>query len=381
MKKTLSVLVVLSLLFSFALLVGCSKKEEPAGTQPGTQAPTEKQPAEETEAPANESGEVTKEMLESSKPNEYVPEKLDAGMEVIVAFNPTDFNGIGGPQNERLKAELEPIGITYMCTCWESDTAKQIQQIENWVTMGAAAIIVHTADPAAIKDSATAAEEAGTSMIFYGTEPQYFCSGITSVNLDALGYSSALIARAWLDERYPDAAEGSIKVAAYGLYLVTDVGVLSDAIRRGITDDPRCEIVYSNDDCTGIDKGYTATQEAFTTNPDIKLVASYDLYAAFGASNYIMSLPGVNPDDYCVVGTTANESLPDFINSTLEGKAVFRGTTTGDDDPAAGMLECIDALLFRGEEKPYYFIEPLHTLTSFDFDYESYFAEHYVPKA
>ena len=384
MKKTVSFILALLMLFSLATLLGCNSEPSEDATASGdTPSPGGNDaPEENPDGTAPDTGtgdaEITQETLENSKPNEYVPEKLAAGMEVIIAFSPTNLEGIGGPQDVRLQEELPKLGYTYTMTPFQGDAANHISLIENWVSMGVALILTHATDPELIKDVTSDAEEAGTSVVFYGTEPQFYCSGLTTVNLDWMGYSSALIARAWIDKTYPDAGEGEIKVAAFGSYVVTDLVTLTNALRRGIEDDPRCEIVFTHDECQGIDAGFTAAEEALTSNPDIRVIVSQDLYAAFGASNYVLSQPQYNPDEFCIVGTTTNQDVENFLELTANGGACFRGTTRGEADSAAGLLECVDGILIRGEEKPYAYYSQLTTLTSFEFDYETAFDTLYV---
>ena len=89
-------------------------------------------------------------------------------------------------------------------------------------------------------------------------------------------------------------------------------------------------------------------------------------------------MPNVNPEEYCIVGTTSNQDVFAFIEQAKTNESVLRGTTAGHDDAAYGLKICFDAILFEGVEKPYVFLEPLNPTTSFDFDYDTYFADYYT---
>ena len=372
MKKILAILLALIMVFSLASLAACGEKK--TETKPEENVPADDVNGDE------ENGGVSAETLDSSKPNEYVKEKLEAGREVMVAWQYNNPDTVSAIMAERFREELPPMGFSYVSSSFDDNATTQIEQIENYVTMGYAFVMGATNDPTAIQDAVKAAEEAGTSFIYYGTIPEGdFYTGAASIDLDALGYTSGLIARAWLDENYPDAGEGEIHVACYGFYLVTETGILSDAIRRSFADDPRCTVVYTDDNCTGIDGGYNATENAFMVDPEIKIVASYDLNAAYGASNFIASKDGANLDKYCVVGTTSNASLQDFLDLTADGKGCFRGTVCGADDPIAGVMQCLNELVYGGvTEKPHVVLEALNAKTTFDFDFDTYFQQ-YTP--
>ena len=89
MKKLLSVILALLMLFSLAALIGCEKKDAAADPSapaaPAADPAAPAAPAADPAAPAAE-GDAPVD-LAATKPCEYVREKLDAGMEVNVAFS------------------------------------------------------------------------------------------------------------------------------------------------------------------------------------------------------------------------------------------------------------------------------------------------------
>jgi len=377
MKKSIAILLAVLMVFSLFSLAACNSDTN-TGTNTGGNSTN-------TGGGTNTGGDADTSTIDlaNTKPNEYIKEKLDAGMEVKIAWQYNNPEGVSAIMTGRFEEELPALGFTFVSTSFDDNATQQIEQIENYVTDGYAIIMGATNDPTAIEDAVRAAEAAGTSFIYYGTIPEGdFYTGAASIDLDALGYTSGLIARAWIDQTYPDAGPGDIHVACYGFYIVTETGILSDAIIRAFEDDPRCAIVYTDDYVLGIDAGYTATESAFTVDPDIKIVASYDLYGAYGASNYIASRPGVNLDEYCVVGTTANPDLQNFLDLTAAGGACFRGTTLGTDDPIEGMYQCLTEIVFGGAtDRPHVVLEPLNCRTTFDFDMEAYQELYYTPAA
>lgn len=349
MKKLLAISLALTLLFSLAVLSGCDTSDDPAsgeqtnqGTNPTTTAAGVTDPGEE----------ITEDMLKASKPCEYVPEKIAAKMEVLIGYSLQNFNGIGGAVDARLKEELPAMGLSYTVATDEGDPSIQISNIENFITMGVAAVLIQTTDITLLEEVVGKAEEAGTSCILYGDIPQYYMSAYTSTDIAALGYGAGLIVRAWIDQTYPDAGEGEIKVAAHGFYNVTPTALISDMIISAIEDDSRCQIIYTEENVSGIDAGYDFAEKAYTVDSEVRVLVGYNLLASFGCNNYVMSLPDVDIEQWCVVGTMYDVSVEDFIESTVNGEGVFIGTVAGSTDPAWGHLECIRAVLFGDEERP-----------------------------
>ena len=110
MKKLVSLILVLLLTFSLIAMVGCSDSNQDAqdNDTPSNSTPDDTSPDGNT---PDDGAEITQETLLASKPNEYVPEKLAAGMEVTIAFNPASMDGIGTPQDQLLQAYAEEKGI------------------------------------------------------------------------------------------------------------------------------------------------------------------------------------------------------------------------------------------------------------------------------
>ena len=102
-------------------------------------------------------------------------------------------NAIGYYCNEGLKSRFTELGCEYMGVECGMDTAVQIQQIENFITMGTACMYVASGDPNAIKDVLLSAAAAGTRCMFYGANPDYEISGTVNVDLTRMGYELSLL--------------------------------------------------------------------------------------------------------------------------------------------------------------------------------------------
>lgn len=365
MKKLFALL--LAVLMVFALVACATEKEEtqtPAGTETpaGTGAPG-------ADAPPAASDGLTKEQLEASLPCEYVPEKLEAGIPVLIGYSTTTFdNAIAYHTNEYVKEQFLALGCQYNSVACDQDTALQIQQIENFVTMGTACLYIAAGDPDAVKDAILAAEAAGTRCMFYGAMPNYDISGTCNVDLNQMGRECGLMAIAWLDQQYPDAPAGSIDTAVFGYYFVTECGMISDGIKNALATDARVNIVYTHDDCIGIDNGFTAAEQAVTASPDLKLIASYDMDAAIGAANYLTSLPDADLTEYGVFTTNTNSEIDKLLEDSANGIGCFRGTITGSLIAGEGAFQCMYDMLFEDVEYPYHLMEPLTPLSSIGYE-------------
>ena len=353
MKKALAIFLAVTMLVSLVSLAACGNKKE-------VETKNEDESADQTID------------LSKTLPHEYIQEKLDAGQEVIVAYAATTFdNGTAMLLDEGFNKAFTDMGFKYLNATCDNDTAKQIEQIENFVTMNTACIIITSGDPAGIEDCVTSAEKAGTYCVFYGAMPEYSLAGTVNIDLKQLGEACAKTALAWIDIAYPDATEDdSIHAAAFGFYVVTETGIISDAMRDTLDADPRVKVVYEDNNCQGIESGFSGAEAAFTYDSSIKLLLIYDVSAAVGANNYIMSIPNADLTQYGVFNINYSEEVSQLIDSSKDGGSVMRGAAMGNLDICAATVDCVKGLLLEGVDPQYDFSETIFSVNAIDYTYE-----------
>jgi len=366
MKKVLAIILALAMVLSFAALAACDNGSTANNdTQTETQNNDNQQQQNNDQQETNTSptvtdtdelfgdtttdDTVTEEMLDNSLPREYVPEKIAAGREVLIGWSLNSFEGAGAPIQARFDEEFPKLGLTYVSALDGGDTAQQITNIENFITMGCSAILIQTSDISLLEDVVGRAEAAGSACILYGDIPQFPMSGYTSVDLEAMGYAAGLIVRAWLDIHNPDAAPGSVKVAFHGFYVVMPTKLISDSMQKAIEDDERCTVVYTEENVSGIEAGYAFAERAMTTDREIRVLAGYNLLSNYGVNNYIMAQPDLDPTEFCVASTMWDGDLDGFIANTEAGEGCLVGTIYGESDPAWGYLTCLHEILWEGK--------------------------------
>jgi len=373
MKKLLTIILATLMLLSLVALAACNTESgtttdtqtnSGGNTQTGTEGGGQTNTGGDTEPGGEEID------LANTLPHEYVPEKLAAGMEVLVAYSTTSFdNSTAKLLDDSYREAFTSDGLTYMSSASGNDTATQIGQIENYVTMGCAAIIVATGDAAGLEDCLLQAEAAGTYTIYFGGKPDYVIAATDNMDLYAMGGAVAETAIAWLDIQYPDAPAGSIKTAVYGFYLVTECGFISDGMKDIISTDPRVDLIFFDENCQGLDDGYTKAEQAYTVDSDVKLFLFYDPFAAVGANNFVESLPGVDLAEYAVFATNYSQEIEDLIQASQNNESCLRGTVMGSEDVAEGTIICLRKLLFEKVEPPFDYVESIFSRNSFDYEY------------
>jgi len=350
MKKLLALVLAVAMLASLASLAACGETGSTGQTA--------------------QTGEVTKEMMDNSKPNEYVMEKIADGREVQVGFALLIVNFFTEMLANGVKEAVEPLGVTFSYTDAGGDLSQLMSQMENYVQMQCALLVVLPPDGDLIKDTVLAAQEAGTHVLVYGQECHY---DTCTVRIDT--YESASqqmhMMQAWVDERYPDAGPGEIHMA----YTTNDtmaVNQLKGQAYRDVAEaDGRFTLAYTEDSVDNVDKGFSFMENAMSVDPDIRVVVSFDIGGAIGMSNYVMANPDLDPNEFGVFCAGEDSSLRDLLAMSADDEAVLRGTILDGETPYDALAE-MSVQLLKGEvAAPHELLQPIYALTGFGYSYDS----------
>jgi ribose transport system substrate-binding protein len=356
MKKLVLMLVVALMAFTAA-----------CGTATETAAPVEPQAPEPTSAPADTVAPpaAAKPLLVVSLP------ALDNPL--MLAFQDA-FKGAFGADFDVQVASADGNANT------------QATQIENFTAMQPAFLFVMAVEPTSLVPKLEAARNAGVTVMFAGGDPgsEDAYDTVMKMNQFLSGEYAALMAKQWVDETYPDAADGSIETAIFestlnpeavdrsaGLkmisepYLKNAQGEYIDAEGNVVPEankvanpaySPKVKVVQTVQ-AEMFQAGQTAMQNILTTNPNVKLVLAYAGDGGMGASQAIMDEfakgSGVSVIDdlskvaIFSVGMIGAEG-PAVLDSST-GKGVFRGTIRFGGDLIGRTMEYAGKILGGGE--------------------------------
>jgi hypothetical protein len=215
-----------------------------------------------------------------------------------------------------------------------------------------------------------------------GSEDAY--DTVMKMNQFLSGEYAALMAKQWVDETYPDAADGSIETAifestlnpeavdrsaglkmiaepymknAQGEYIDAEGNVVPEANKvANPAYSPKVKVVQTVQ-AEMFQAGQTAMQNVLTTNPNVKLVLAYAGDGGMGASQAIMDEFAKGPGTSVIedlakvavfsVGMIGPEGAAVADSST--GKGVFRGTIRFGGDLIGRTMEYAGKILGGGE--------------------------------
>lgn len=277
----------------------------------------------------------------------------------------------------------------------------QATQVENFTAMKVKFMFVMPVESTSLVPKLIAAREAGVKVLVAGGDPgnAQAYDGVMMMNQYLSGMYEAWMAKQWVDQSYPDAADGSVETVIFESTLNTEAAARSAGMKM-ITEPYLKNVSGEYVDATGkvVDEagkvenpayssrvnvvqvvqaemfqaGQTAMQNALTTNPNLKLVLAYAGDGGMGASQAMLDEfakgPGVSAIDdlskVAVFGVGMIGAEGPAVLDSATNKTVFRGTIRFGGDLVGRTIEWAGKML--NGETPGIIYDPLDVVTAVD---------------
>ena len=277
----------------------------------------------------------------------------------------------------------------------------QATQVENFTAMKPKFMFVMPVESTSLVPKLIAARDAGVNVLVAGGDPGNADAydGVMMMNQFLAGSFEAWMAKQWVDQNYPDAADGSIETAIFESTLNTDAAARSAGMKmiaepylknvKGEYVDATGKVVdeankianpaYSSKvkvvqtmQAEMFQAGQTAMQNILTTNPNVKLVLAYAGDGGMGASQAIVDEfakgPGISAIDdlskVAVFGVGMIGPEGAAVMDSATNKTVFRGTIRFGGDLVGRTIEYATKML--NGETPGVIYDPLDVVTPVD---------------
>lgn len=277
----------------------------------------------------------------------------------------------------------------------------QATQVENFTAMKVKFMFVMPVESTSLVPKLIAARQAGVKVLVAGGDPGNVeaYDGVMMMNQFLAGSFEAWMAKQWVDQTYPDAADGSIETVIFESTLNTEAAARSTGMK--MIAEPYLKNVNSEYvDATGnvvaeanrianpaysskvkvvqtvqaemFQAGQTSMQNALTTNPNVKLVLAYAGDGGMGASQALVDEfakgPGISAIEdlskVAVFGVGMIGAEGPAVLDSASNKTVFRGTIRFGGDLVARTIEWAGKML--NGETPGIIYDPLDVVTAVD---------------
>jgi ABC-type sugar transport system substrate-binding protein len=283
----------------------------------------------------------------------------------------------------------------------DGNAVTQSTQVENFTAMKVKFMFVMPVESTSLVPKLVAARQAGVTVLVAGGDPgdPQAYDGVMMMNQFLSGSFEAWMAKQWVDQTYPNAADGSIETVIFESTLNTEATARSTGLKmiaepylknvNGEYVDAAGKVVdeankianpaYSSKvkvvqvvQAEMFQAGQTAMQNALTTNPNVKLVLAYAGDGGMGASQAIVDEfakgPGVSAIEdiskVAVFGVGMIGPEGAAVLDSASNKTVFRGTIRFGGDLVGRTIEYAGKML--AGEVPGIIYDPLDVVTVVD---------------
>lgn len=326
MKKILSALLVMAMVFSLA---ACA----PAG---GTPSETPKDQPSASQTPSS-----------SQTP---APTETTSGEPKSVGF--VTF-GLGG---DFFQALADTFVKNFTAAGWEAQYADgqfnptaQMEAAENFIAMGVDVLVIWSVAPEAMNTVIADAQAKGIKVVAFVAETENYDALMVSDDAELADYCAKLAAR-WIDETYPDAADGSVPVAVFSCRTAETGVVQADELLKIEEFSTKAKLVKEVE-CAdeNMTTGQSNMENLYASNPEIKVFLTAHNGLAMGINSYFtaVSSPVTDYTGMGIFAINGDATSGEIIKSAAEGESPFRGMVlTGSvNDTANEMLYVCNGLM------------------------------------
>ncbi|WP_192451749.1 sugar ABC transporter substrate-binding protein [Candidatus Galacturonibacter soehngenii] len=289
---------------------------------------------------------------DSKKETEASSNEISSGVEkelvgFAISYTGNDFmQGLANMVKEKFESE----GYECQVASADGDATTQIEQIENFVTMGAKMVLVMAVDPTGLQDVGKKAIESGTEIVAFttkieGGETTY----VGSASEKEIGSAIATLGSDWIDKTFADAQDGTVETVIFGYSGTPEAAERSEGIKEEIAKNAKCKVTYMEPESNTLDAAQQAAENLFQTNPDTKLILCYNSGMSNGVNAYIMS-SGLTVEDKATFGSDISGEVLANIGASKTNASIVRGAVSlGDYEAMWTDLWVPCKLILRGE--------------------------------
>jgi ABC-type sugar transport system substrate-binding protein len=214
-----------------------------------------------------------------------------------------------------------------------SNSAKQLEQMENFISMKVKAIALMPVDPNNVQDVIKRAQKQGIKVMVAGTD-----TGVQDfmMNIDqfACGQSIADLGIEWILKTFTkDGKATSLPTGAKKLKVIVikdtetlDAKNRSDGIMKKLQEFGKLNVVVAAGETMLMAQAMTIMENTWQKNSTAVAVLTYNADAAVGVNEYIMGQVKVDKAKFGVFTGDWSEEFQTLMDASLQNKAVARGT-------------------------------------------------------
>ena len=245
--------------------------------------------------------------------------------------------------SEGIRAAFEAQGCDISIDSCEGDSTRQVEIIENYITMGKDLIIIFPLNGESLVAVAGQAEDAGIPVVAFAMDVpnEKVTTHIISADESVMGAACGQMASDWADENLAD--QDTVEVLFIGSTTSPEMADRSDATEEALKANSRINVTrVDSPNSNDTNEGRNVTENSFQGGKYYDMVVACNSNTAIGVDSYIMSSDSPIPDlsKFAIFLVDETGEIDEAIINSLENKSAIRGTISMGD-----ISDTVDVLL------------------------------------
>lgn len=246
-------------------------------------------------------------------------------------------------QSVMVKTELEERGCKVEVVASDNDSAKELQQLENFASMGVDTIMVFPIGATAgeVGNTLQKLRNQGIRVAVIGSQVELGTFDIMMlINQEDVGKKTAQMASDWIDKTFPE--ETVVEAALITTSTSADSKTASDALFEIENLNTKVKVVETYEHPFGeqITKVQDSIDIMLSKHPDIKVILTYNDVQALAVNETIMSKDNIDKSRFAVFGNGMSQVIGETIKKSQDNSSVLRGTNI-----YGGAEDVVDSIL------------------------------------
>lgn len=207
----------------------------------------------------------------------------------------------------------------------DGDATKQIEQIENFTTMGANMIVVMAVDPTGLTDVCKRARQKGCKVVAFTTDVGEQDCYVGSASEEEIGEDVAKIGSNWINKTFPN--EDEVEVAIFGYTGTPEAALRTNGLKKITEFNSKVKVLYIEPKSNTLDAAQQSAENLFQTNKNIRAIICYNSGMCNGVNAYVMSTGSAVTDKahFGTFGSDYTEEVAANLRASVKNESVVRG--------------------------------------------------------
>jgi ABC-type sugar transport system substrate-binding protein len=260
--------------------------------------------------------------------------------------------------SEGIKGAFEGAGCEISIDSCEGDSTRQIEIIENYITMGMDLIIAFPVNGDSLVAVAGQAEDNGVPVLAFAMDipSDKITTHIISADENKMGAACGQMASDWADSNLADLDK--VEVLYIGSTTSPEIAVRSDATEATLKENPRLNVTrVDTPDSTDTNSGRNTTENCFQGGVHYDMLVCCNSITAVGADSYLMSSdsPIEDVSKFAMFLVDETDEIDAVILASENNESTIRGTISMGDigDTVDVLLSSSMPILTKGNPVTY----------------------------